>query len=200
MPKNIKILCVCLLTLALGACWKASSGEQKSNAISVQQQEKPIDFEHFDETYLNKLLLKKINLLRISEQAAALNIDPVLQKAAVDQAQYMSEFGDVTHSQPERAKKNPQQRIKFYGGNHQSTAENLMLTFVDQPVLLSDGTQAIVIKTYEQLAQVFLSEWLNSPNHRRNLINKEYQLTGLAFATEATGKEVYAAQVFSSKN
>lgn len=47
------------------------------------------------------------------------------------------------------------------------------------------------------LANEFVQGWLNSPEHRANILNGNYRRTGVALAIETDGRRIVATQVFS---
>lgn len=47
------------------------------------------------------------------------------------------------------------------------------------------------------LANEFVQGWLNSPEHRANIMNGNYHRTGVAIAVETDGRRIVATQVFS---
>jgi uncharacterized protein YkwD len=47
------------------------------------------------------------------------------------------------------------------------------------------------------LASEFIKGWLNSPEHRANILNINYKRTGVALAVSTDGRRIVATQVFS---
>lgn len=51
--------------------------------------------------------------------------------------------------------------------------------------------------TAAELANEFVTGWLNSPQHRANIFNANYKRTGIALAVNADGRRITATQVFA---
>lgn len=75
---------------------------------------------------LEVLLHSEINKVRGDNKLASLERNSVLIEAEKDQNQYVVQNEDLTHNQKSSKKRTVQDRVKYYGGGFQITAENLI--------------------------------------------------------------------------
>lgn len=144
----------------------------------------------FDENLLNQHILKEVNGHRKKVKADALYIDDLLKPAADDHSAYMAEHDILTHFQKSKAKKTPKNRVDFYGEQFANVGENCQQTY-----LKMQGKHDV--KTYEDLAEVLVTGWRNSPPHYANMINEDYTTTYTSVHIGSDGK-IYACQLFGS--
>jgi hypothetical protein len=143
------------------------------------------------------LYLEQFNTFRTSIKAPIVLADPILQKAAKDQANYCTQKNLVTHYQPETDKKyDPKKRVEFYHGNHPYVGENCLMTFLFVPSTDPHTKKTSIISTYAQLAKGLFQQWKNSPPHYQNMINNVYTNTGIAITLYENKQVLYATQVF----
>ena len=157
-------------------------------SISVfSQQEVEIDFEK-----LNSKVTVLINNHRKSLKLKELEKDSFLQKAAEDHSSYLQKLGFLSHEQKDIKKKNPSDRVIFYGGKKFSgIGENILFTSIKQEKY-SD-------KELDKLAQTIFNQWKNSPPHYKNIINKEFDAGDLGFYLDIKRNRIYATHVFGIK-
>lgn len=167
-------------------------------SCSPSPESREVNLASFDEKLLEGEVLERINRARQSHFHPELKLDPVLQKAAADQAIYMAKRDRIGHTQNEKNKESPLQRVIFYGGKHQSVGENVLVTYVQTPLKVKWQKEPIVIRTYAELAEDMTKSWLNSPSHLQNILHKDYKYTGIRFSYNPKTKEVFASQVFGS--
>ncbi|MBP6931558.1 MAG: hypothetical protein KBD48_03970 [Candidatus Pacebacteria bacterium] len=115
---------------------------------------------------------------RKADHLLALNVNPVLNKAAQMKAQDMAEKGYFAHTSPEGL--TPWYWLKQVDYKYQYAGENLAINFTDS----KDVTDA----------------WMNSPTHKANIIKNNYTEVGTGVATGVyEGKEtLFVAQVYAS--
>lgn len=166
--------------------------------LRAQSANDTIDPGHFNSELLQSLYISQFNSFRSSIKAPALDPDPVLQKAAQDQADYCKTKNLVTHYQPENDKKaQPKNRVAFYHGNHAIVGENCLMTFLFTAATDPNTGKTTTIATYSQLAHALFMQWKNSPPHFQNMINEAYTRTGIAISFYENNKVIYATQVFA---
>jgi uncharacterized protein YkwD len=66
-----------------------------------------VDVKNFDSAELNKYILEQVNSLRKRKRLDTLIYDPILEKAALDQVQYMAAEDVIGHGQKSKAKGSP---------------------------------------------------------------------------------------------
>jgi uncharacterized protein YkwD len=157
-------------------------------SISIfSQQEVGIDFEK-----LNSKVTVLINNHRKSLKLKELTKDTFLQKAANDHSIYLQKVGLLSHEQKDLKKKNPSDRVKFYGGTKFSgIGENILFTAIKE--------EKYTDKELDKLAQSIFNQWKNSPPHYKNIINKDFDAADLGFFIDVKRNRIYATHVFGIK-
>jgi len=157
-------------------------------SISIfSQQEVEIDFKK-----LNSKVTILINNHRKSLKLKVLEKDTFLQKAAEDHSSYLQKLGFLSHEQKDVKKKNPSDRVIFYGGKKFSGfGENILFTSIKREKYSN--------KDLDKLAQTIFNQWKNSPPHYKNIINKDFNAADLGFFIDAKRNRIYATNVFGIK-
>ncbi len=157
-------------------------------SISIySQQEVEIDFEK-----LNSKVTFLINNHRKSLKLKELEKDTFLIKAAEDHSLYLQKLGFLSHEQKDIKKKNPSDRVIFYGGKKFSGfGENILFTTIKKEKY-SD-------KELDKLAKTIFNQWKNSPPHYKNIINKDFDAADLGFFIDTKRNRIYATHVFGIK-
>lgn len=164
----------------------------------AQQATTDINLSKLNTNLIQELFLKKLNALRLEQNARTLSPDKTLEAAAKDQANYMNEIKEVTHSQKAKDKQGPWERVKFYHGTHALVGENCAKIFLKKRVINKKTNTVSVANTYEEAANSLFLSWFNSPGHYKNMIAKQYDVQGLSLVL-AKDSSLYATQVFSAK-
>jgi uncharacterized protein YkwD len=128
-----------------------------------------------------KGIVERGNALRRDEGRAALMPNAALTAAAREFAQYMARTDQYAHDADGRQ---PEQRAEAQGYAYCRLAENIAYQFSSAG--FSD----------DELAQRFVQGWMNSPGHRRNLLDAEVTDIGVGLARSARTGRHYAVQVF----
>lgn len=157
-------------------------------SISIfSQKEVEIDFKK-----LNSKVSILINNHRKSLKLKEFDKDTFLLKAAEDHSLYLKKLGFLSHEQKDVKKKNPSDRVNFYGGKKFSGfGENILFTSIKQEKY-SD-------KELDKLAQTIFNQWKNSPPHYKNIINKDFDAADLGFFIDIKRNRIYATHVFGRK-
>jgi uncharacterized protein YkwD len=106
-------------------------------------------------------LLQDTNIDRGQHQEGALAVNPALDAAAQAKANDMVQRNYWSHTSPNGT--TPWDFIKNSGYNYQSAGENLAYGFMN--------------------AGAILTGWMNSPEHRANILNSNYQDVGFGITT-----------------
>lgn len=149
---------------------------------------------------IDKLFNDKLNELRKTKAASALAADPILKKAAQDQADFMNANDTLTHFQTTAIKKTPSDRVIFYKGKQDGVGENVLFTFFLKPITVKNKKAPVTITTYAEAAEQIFQSWKNSPGHYKNMIEPKYDLQGIAFSYNPASQKVYASQVFGMQS
>lgn len=135
-------------------------------------------------------ILANTNALRDSAGLDALKNNGILQKAAIDQSDYMKWTKVLGHSQSTYNKQTPSERVFYYKGNFNYIGENVAY------VSLKDKNGQI--KSNKTLGKQLYTAWLNSPPHKKNLLGEHYFQIGIGLAVDTISNRVYGTQVFSA--
>ena len=161
-----------------------------------------IDPKKFDHNLYEKVLLLKINAYRKEKGIGPLMSNTIIYKVAADQNTFLKTKSEITHDQPTAGKINVQQRLASYiNVKSYSVAENIARTFVlrnTQNYLRNGSTKKSVATTYNEAATYMLNAWIASEFHNKNLINPNYQLSGIASYFNPQNYSLTAVQVFAT--
>lgn len=128
-----------------------------------------------------KMIVGRGNAARRDEGRAALVPQAALTAAAREFAQYMARTDHYAHDADGRQ---PEQRAEAQGYAYCRLAENIAYQF--SSVGFGD----------DELAQRLVQGWMNSPGHRRNLLDPEVTDIGVGLARSARSGRHYAVQLF----
>jgi uncharacterized protein YkwD len=132
---------------------------------------------------LRQMALELVNRDRAQQSLAPLVEDPLLSGAAGLHALDMANRGYFDHHNP--AGQEPTERFAAVGGKG-GVAENLVYITISRDKQING-----------QLLADFQQMWMNSPPHRRNLLNDQCTYFGYGIAISPDGDRVYAVQKFS---
>jgi uncharacterized protein YkwD len=176
----------------------------------------PIDAQNADHTLMAAALFHETNLRRRENGKPPLDHDPRLDAAARMHATSMARHNYVSHLDPDRPeRRTPQDRALLAGFNPRYLAENVathfdiryeagkMLYQVPEGSGFSyhpDGPP-IPRHTYRSFASSLLAQWMNSPEHRHNILADQPELFGADCRSrqEAAGIYIFhCVQLFGS--
>ncbi|MCW3785631.1 CAP domain-containing protein [Plebeiibacterium sediminum] len=139
---------------------------------------------------LSDLILTKINLLRVENNAGTLIIDSTLNLAAELQSNYMGRANRLTHRQRLKKYRTPFLRVAKFSKDFKLVGENILVT--------PSKKKSLKQKDLEVIAEEMFQGWKNSPEHFKNMIHPDYVLTGFSFSS-SQDKKIYATNVFGTK-
>ncbi len=139
-------------------------------------------------------ILRLTNDARARQRLPALSLDARLRAAARQHSQEMGNKNYFEHNSPEENWHSPAQRCYLAGFWGQLTGENIaaiQIAGIMTPACEQFPTPLAV-------AQRLVENWLNSPPHRKNIMDKDYKLLGVGvtlkddqvLATQEFGKEL----------
>jgi uncharacterized protein YkwD len=138
----------------------------------------------------NVFVLKEVNRHRKKAKVHPLSNDNTLKMAGIDHSNYMAKKDKLTHYQKNRVKKTPKNRVDYYGEQFDIVGENVLQNWL----IISKKHD---VKTCQDLAEVLVDAWRNSPPHYANMISEDYTTTYTSFNISDKGK-IYACQLFGS--
>ena len=123
-------------------------------------------------------------------------------------------IGTLSHYSNVSGMKDPKARIIRFGGKVRSSGENVIVEFTsnvanrryyirtDRKGKFKDyGDYEVYWFNEKQLAEVMVKSWMNSPNHRANILQRLFfsMGAGVAKGTYSREKSYYGSQVFSGE-
>ena len=127
-------------------------------------------------------VLRLTNQERAKQGLPPLSHNSALANAAASHSQEMLDLDYFSHTSPTPGRSNPQDRVRQAGANPGLVAEN---------IFQASGYDV------NQIAQLAVDNWLQSPGHRRNLLDPSATHLGVGFA-ELNGT-VAVTQVFGNR-
>jgi len=168
-----------------------------------------------DRALLDRAILFHTNRARCAAGLSPLGPDTELRVVATGHSADMVRLGFFGHTSPVPGKATVSERLKQRGVTFRGAAENLATAsrldiLSGQPVYplgqqncafgLSPRGPRLPIRTYDALAQNLVTRWIESPGHRRNLMDPSYTrhgASGVLDATDGLCGQVNATQLFA---
>ncbi|MBE7157109.1 MAG: CAP domain-containing protein [Rhodospirillales bacterium] len=176
-----------------------------------------IDPANFDEELLSAAIFQETNQRRADLKLLAFGFDATVRAAARKHSDQMAKGNYLSHdSTPDQPKNTtPYDRLVQAGLQPHMVAENIAFNFLldydpskpfyarqeDDHTVYSyqpDG-EPLRRHTYVSFAQAIVTQWMNSPPHRENLVNPDLRFLGVgcALRQEANSLDtIYADQDF----
>jgi uncharacterized protein YkwD len=128
-----------------------------------------------------KRIVEQTNEFRREHKLAAVKVDPELEKAAAAFAAFMAKTDKYSHTADGRQ---PAERAADQGYEYCLIAENIAFQF---------STAGF---TTAELAEGFVTGWIESPPHKKNMLDADVTETGVAVAQSEQSGKYYAVQMF----
>lgn len=168
-----------------------------------------------DPAILDRAILYHSNRARCRAGLRPLGADPALRAVATEHSRDMVRLGFFDHTSPVPGKTTMGDRLRLRGVPYRAAAENLatakrLQIESGQPVyplgqgrcaysLTPDG-QRLPVRTYGSIAETLVTSWIDSPGHRRNLMNPDFSRHGASGSIDPAGRlceTVNATQLFA---
>jgi len=154
----------------------------------------PSRAEDVDTGLLSAAVFVETNAARTREGVPAVEFQPQLRQAAQDFAQDMVRLNFFAHEGPDPSRRTWDDRMRLVGLTTPSGGENIAMVIgleypSGRPFSLPSSPgdpyrdpQGVVIpiRTYQGLAQAVVKDWLASPQHRANLLDRDWTHLGAA--------------------
>lgn len=153
-------------------------------------------FPQLDVNEAARLIVEGINSARAQNNLVLLRTDVTLTRIAGTRSGDMIARDYFSHYDPQTGQEPLLRLIQANKYAYQYAGENIAEIKNDVgwvPPLLTVAARY----TAADLADQFVKGWLNSPEHRANILNLHYHRTGVAVAVSGDGRRIVAAQVFS---
>ena len=175
-------------TSTKNSCWKKQSYEKYNhlNFSKLEEINQTINLDKIDYPLLHAVIFFLTNKERAKRKKEILSWNKNLEIAAFNHSKMMAELKFFSHSSKIKKRKEPEDRAKIAGITNPFIAENIAKT----PVNSKD--------TYLSLSKKIVSQWINSPGHKSNILNKEALELGVGvfIIKESEVNYVYATQNF----
>ena len=137
-----------------------------------------------------------INQVRAEHGLPALTVDRTLTAIAQTRSDDMITRGYFSHTDPNTGKVLFQGLIEKHNYAYLFAGENIAEIRNEGSFIPPSFT---VYNRYsaQDLADQFVTGWVNSPDHFENIVNPHFRRTGVAIAASSDGTRVVATQVFS---
>ncbi|MCX6954741.1 MAG: CAP domain-containing protein [Verrucomicrobia bacterium] len=149
--------------------------------------------ERFTPEQFAAALLAETNRVRVAHGRRPLTPLPALQAAADDQARMLALSGRCEHFSPLAGQHTPLERAQRHGLDRGRIGENVLAMSLR---LLDDAPPSCASVAADAVVQ-----WMNSPGHRANLLNRDFTHFGgavqLAPPLGASAERIYGVQVFA---
>ena len=159
---------------------------------ALYAQDEKVELKSFNADLLNECLTKEVNALRKRKRLDTLGFDEILQKAAIDQAEYMAANNVIGNGQKDKRKGSPYKRVLFYGGSHNLIGENVQAYDLEKAITKSKNRL-----TYARLAKDMVDIWEKSKLDLVNLIEPAF--AHVAHQFKLKDGVLFTCQVFGSK-
>jgi len=165
--------------------------------ITAQVKDSQIDPDNFNKALLEHFIKVRIDSVRHGKGLGMLQNDSFLYKAAVDQATYLTKKSEIGHTQPGRKKGNPMDRAHYYHADYPMIGENVARIFYLSNMRMKKvSNKPVFVRTYEEAAIDMVEGWVHSPPHYKNILTKDFDLTGVAISVNPKDKSITGVQVF----
>lgn len=168
------------------------------NEATAQHPGDRFDPENPDMAYLVSLVDHKINAYREKKRIPGLSLEEDLNSAAGLHADYLKKKGKLDHFQNKAAFKTPVERVAHYNPTYKSVGENIAYVATAN-IRIRDGEKEILYKTYGEMSEELVSNWIQSKPHHKNIVDKGYTRTGISMAYDPVKSRIYSVQVFAAK-
>ncbi len=170
--------------------------------LSENEANTEILIEDFDIQYLDAAIFHLTNIERFKLNLEGFKFSDNLYKSSILHSEKMIEYEFFDHiNKTEKRWRTPSDRIFHFDSSYIALAENIvennLLNYKGKSlkyrtkynddeslVYLDVNSQIIPYMTYYQLAERLLIQWMNSPPHRKNILNTSYNLLGCACAID----------------
>lgn len=193
-------------TAASASCpSSASLGAQYNALIPVSS----VEASKFDAAVLHYT-----NMRRCEAGVAPLGADPALRRAARLHSEDMAKLNFFSHTSPVPGRQQLPDRLKGGGISFLDAAENIAQRSRLQMISgrsfevrdratcdFAYGGQKVQSHSYSSLAQAFVQGWMDSPGHRKNLLDPRYKRLGSGGSFKANERncgDIVATQNFAA--
>ena len=192
--KNVLILFFTWPILFIGqtpcknSCWNKESYEKYSHVNFTNQEEinQTINLDEIDYPLLHATIFFLTNKERAKRKKKIISWNKNLEIAAFNHSKMMANLNFFSHSSKIKKRKEPEDRVKIAGVTNPFIAENIAKTPLNP------------LDTYLSLSKKIVTQWMNSPGHKSNILSKDALELGVGvfIIKEKEFSYVYSTQNF----
>jgi uncharacterized protein YkwD len=145
---------------------------------------------------VDALVWQLVNLARGQNKRGDLQIDVTLQRIAIARSEDLIRRNYFSHNDPATNKVMFEELLKANRYGYLIAGENIA-EIKNEGVFVPSALTVFSRYTSQEIANQFVTGWLNSPEHRDNIMNGKFRKTGVAIAVLGEGTRIVATQVFS---
>lgn len=151
------------------------------------------------ERKLEAKIFKLVNAERVKYGLKPLKASEKLSKIALGHSKDMVIRNYMSHVTPDGL--TPNDRAKKAGYNIKKKKQNSTRIGVGENIAMrqdemdSNGNISYYLQPVDKVAPLIVEGWMNSPGHRANILNSDYNLVGTGVAV-SKDKKILATQVF----
>ncbi|MBU0766110.1 MAG: CAP domain-containing protein [Bacteroidetes bacterium] len=166
----------------------------------AQHPEDTLRTKNLDYQFLEYLIKRQTDSIRITNGLLPLMNDSILYLAAADHVEYLTAEKILDHYQRNKAKtETPQKRVRNYGAGNYIVGENLGIFHLHTSIFYTFAGEASehIISTYIQAANHVITEWINDPGSLANMLCKKNILTGVSVMAEPYSNVIRVVQLLA---
>ncbi len=181
------VICFFLIVQARSQQVDYYTGYDYENFRKAKVFNQPVDFEQLDLKRINAVIFHLTNEARVAHKINPLSLSTELAMAALMHATDMNREGFFSHfNETDASKRTPYDRAKLCLVTNPFLAENIIQGFGLQyqpndpvytrgPGKFSKTAEGTLIgpHTYLSLGESFIEGWMNSKDHRNNILSKD---------------------------
>jgi uncharacterized protein YkwD len=178
-------------SISIGQHWKAKDYQLHDHLsfFDLESIHLPIDEKKVDRPLLHAAMFYVTNEYRINHGLEPFSYHEKIESVAADHASDMVKLNFYSHISKVKGKKTVRDRFNLEGLNPKTVAENISTTYALQYQMgrkvyppkngvfqYSTGDREVLIPhTYITYAREAVRLWMESPGHRANILNPEFQ-------------------------
>ena len=143
-----------------------------------------------------QLIFRGINHERAARNLPPLTFDANLNEIAQARSNDMIRRAYFSHQDPERNTVAFQDLIRSEQYHFVFAGENIA-EIKNQGTLVPSGLTVYSRYGASEISDQFVVGWINSPEHRENIVNPHFLKTGIALGVSVDGTRIVATQIFS---
>lgn len=184
-----------LLILCITSLVDFSDQEYENHSVEsfyyLPEVKRSIDLDHLDQDLLNAAIFYATNAQREKHKLTPFKFSTSLRNAAMLHSSLMVEKKFFDHKNPVRKYRTPRDRMLHFGlQQDQISGENIGYFFAHDykpereyqhtkdGFFYMKGKKRIQVHTYWSFAEYAVNQWMHSPSHRKNIMNKAYTRLG----------------------